>query len=194
MCSIKNNKRISKLLKSTCAQCGSCCTDPIIEVTHHDLRRLVDHLKIPADTLIKLYRVSDFNEVDENDLIELSYGKRKIALRKNQDGTCIFLTKNKTCSAYKARPLSCRTFPIDVLLDEDNDIIDLELSDVIRDKFIRCKRHQGKGASFKDFITLSHKTRDETASYWRKVKRWNRKTERGGKSDFLNFLKLTYRG
>jgi Fe-S-cluster containining protein len=152
---IKSNKRISKLLKIRCSQCGTCCTEPIIEVTHHDLKRLVKHTGKSADKLIKLYTRSDFVEVDESDMISMSYGSRKIALRKKSDGACIFLSDKKQCSAYEGRPMSCRIFPIDVILDEDNNVTDLELSDVIQDKFIKCKHHYGKPVSFKNFILMA---------------------------------------
>jgi Fe-S-cluster containining protein len=175
-------------MKIRCSQCGTCCCDPIIEVTHHDLKRLVKHTGKSADKLIKLYTRSDFVDVDESDMISMSYGSRKIALRKKSDGTCIFLSENKQCSAYEGRPMSCRIFPIDVILDEDNTVCDLELSDVIRDKFIKCRYHYGKPVSFKNFSLMAEQCGKETESYWKKIRQWNRKNEKGGKADLLKFM------
>lgn len=150
---------------------------------------MVEHLGISADKLIKLYAPSDFNDNDsENDWISLSYGKRKIGLRKKRDGTCMFLSNKKQCTAYEARPLSCRVFPIDIILDEENNVIDLDLSDVIRDKFIKCNHYSGKPHSFKSFKLKAIQSRDETESYWKKIKQWNDQPRRGRKNDFLDFL------
>ncbi|MBI4682623.1 MAG: YkgJ family cysteine cluster protein [Nitrospirae bacterium] len=175
-------------MKIRCSQCGECCCDPVIEVTHHDIRRLVKHTGISADRLIRLHAKSDFDSVDDSDLIKFSYGNRKISLRKNKNGACLFLSEDRQCTAYEARPMSCRIFPIDVFLDDENKASDFELSDVIRDKFIKCKYHYGKSSSYKSFRLKAIQSGNETASYWGKIKQWNRRSEKGGKSDFLNFM------
>jgi Fe-S-cluster containining protein len=150
---------------------------------------MVKHLSVSADKLIRLYAPSDFNDDDsDNDWISLSYGKRKIGLRKKRDGTCMFLSEKRQCTAYEARPMSCRVFPIDIVLDEENNIIDLDLSDVIRDKFIKCNHYSGKPQSFNSFRIKAVQSRDETVSYWKKIKQWNDQPEKGGKNDFLAFL------
>jgi Fe-S-cluster containining protein len=159
----------------------------VIEVTHYDLRRLVTHTGISADKLIKLFSPSDFKD-DDDDWIRLSYGKRKIGLRKKPDETCIFLSENRHCTAYEARPMSCRVFPVDIVLDEGNKIIDFEMSDVVRDKFIRCKHYIGKSVPYTTFMRKAIQSQTETAAYWEKIKQWNDKPEKGGKNDFLNFL------
>ncbi len=187
--SIKKSRKLSKLLKLHCAQCGTCCSDPVIELTDSDIKRLVKHTGLPTDRLIKLYAKSDFTVVnDTEDWINLSYGKRQLGLRKKMDGSCLFLSDDKKCSAYEARPMACRVFPIDVYLDEDSKATDFEMSDVIRDKFIKCKQYYGKPNSFSQFRLKADQSGKETASFCRKIKQWNRKAEQGGKDDFLNFL------
>lgn len=104
------------------------------------------------------------------------------------DGSCLFLSDDKKCSAYEARPMACRVFPIDVYLDEDSKATDFEMSDVIRDKFIKCRQYYGKPHSFSQFRIKADQSGKETASFCRKIKQWNRKAEQGGKDDFLNFL------
>jgi len=86
--------------------------------------------------------------------------------------------------------MACRVFPIDVYLDENDKASDFELSDVVRDKFIKCKHYYGKPNSFSEFIKKADQSGKETAAFCRKIKQWNRKTERGGKDEFLNFLGL----
>ncbi|MEN8262485.1 MAG: YkgJ family cysteine cluster protein [Nitrospirota bacterium] len=186
---IRKTNKISDLLKIRCAQCGECCCDPMIELTHHDLRRLVKHTGLPAEKLSAFYSNSILNsDIDDDGWVKLSYGKRKMGLRKKQDGTCMFLSKKRQCKAYEARPISCRVFPIDVILDDDNEIIDLELSDVVLEKFIDCKHYRGKAVSHKKFMLNATLSRDETASYWKKLKRWNDHPETGRKTDFLKFM------
>lgn len=186
---IRKNKKISKMLKMNCAQCGSCCCDPVIELTDSDIKRLVKHTGLPTDRLIRLYAKSDFTTVnDTEDWINLSYGKRQIGLRKKKDGSCLFLSDDRKCEAYEARPMACRVFPIDVYLDEDSKASDFELSDVVRDKFIKCRQYSGKPNSFTQFRLKADQSGKETASFCRKIRQWNRKSEPGGKDDFLDFL------
>ena len=186
---IRKTKKISALLKIQCAQCGQCCCNPMIELTHHDLRRLVKHTGLPADRLATFYSNSILNsDINDDGWVKLSYGKRRMGLRKNQDGTCMFLSKKRQCTAYEARPVSCRVFPIDVILDDDNKIIDLELSDVVREKFIDCKHYRGKTISHKKFMLNATLSRDETASYWKKLNQWNDHPVKGRKNDFLKFI------
>ncbi len=186
---IRKTNKISDLLKIRCAQCGQCCCDPVIEMTHHDLRRLVKHTGLPAEKLSAFYSNSILeSDIDDDGWVKLSYGKRKMGLRKKQDGACMFLSKERQCIAYEARPISCRVFPIDVILDEDNKIIDLELSDVVVEKFIDCKHYRGKAASHKKFMLNANMSQDETASYWKKVEKWNKHPEIGRKTDFLKFM------
>jgi Fe-S-cluster containining protein len=171
-----------------CAQCGTCCCDPVIELTDSDIKRLVKHTGLPADRLIKLYAKSDFTAVnDTEDWINLSYGKRQLGLRKKKDGACLFLSEERQCTAYEARPMACRVFPIDVFL-EDNKVTDFDLSDVVRDKFIKCKQYPGKSNSYESFRLKAEQSGKETASFCRKIRQWNRNAELGGKDDFLKFL------
>lgn len=172
-----------------CAQCGTCCCDPVIELTDSDLRRLVKFTGLPLDSLVKMYAKSDFTVVDDTeDWINLSYGKRQLGLRKKKDGSCLFLSEKRQCSAYEARPMACRIFPIDVFLDEDSKATEFDLSDVVRDKFIKCKQYPGKSNSHKDFSLKAEQSGKETGSFCRKIKQWNKRPERGGKDAFLNFL------
>lgn len=161
----------------------------MIEVTHHDLQRLVKYTGMAADRLVKFYSNSELNsDIDDDGWITLSYGKRKMGLRKKQDGSCMFLSKELRCNAYEARPVSCRIFPVDVVLDDDNNIIDLELSDVIRERFIKCKYSYGRAASHKKFLLAAHQSRDETESYWKKLDQWNNIRKKGRKDNFLRFI------
>ena len=163
----------------------------MIELTHHDLHRLLEHTGMPADRLVTLYSNTELNDdMDDDGWIKLSYGKRKMGLRKKRDGTCMFLSHKHQCDAYEARPIACRLFPIDVVLDDDNAIIDLELSDVVVEKFVNCKHFYGKTGSNSRLLNSASQSRDETESYWKKLIQWNELPAKGRKGDFLDFIRL----
>ncbi len=145
---------------------------------------------MPADKLIKLYDSSELNPGEDRDWIYLSYGRRKMGLRKKRNGECLFLSADKQCTAYEARPISCRVFPVDVMLDEDNEFVDMELSDIIKQKFVKCKRKNGKPSKLSQFRLMAEQAQCETVSYWETIKNWNDLQETGAKSDFLKFLEL----
>ncbi len=185
---MKINKRISKLLKQECGQCSSCCRDIQVDITDRDLKRLVMLTGISADKLVRLYgHNKDDNDV-EGDWINLSYGKRAIVLNKKRNGDCIFLGSNNGCIAYKARPMTCRIFPICVVYDEDHDIVNLEKSEVITDKTITCKCSPGTGQTYNNFMSTAKKARVEHAAFIKKIDRWNARNNKGNKNDFLQFL------
>ncbi len=102
----------------------------------------------------------------------------------------MFLSGQLQCTAYEARPIACRLFPIDVVLDDDNAIIDLELSDVVREKFIKCRHFYGKNGSNSRLLHSASQSRDETDSYWKKLIQWNKLPAKGRKGDFLDFIRL----
>ena len=163
----------------------------MIELTHHDLHRLLEQTGMPADRLVTLYSNTELNDdMDDDGWIKLSYGKRKMGLRKKRDGTCMFLSHKHQCDAYEARPIACRLFPIDVVLGDDNAIIDLELSDVVVEKFVNCKHFYGKTGSHSRLLNSASQSRNETDSYWKKLIRWNKLPAKGRKGDFLDFIRL----
>jgi Fe-S-cluster containining protein len=185
---MKKNKRISKLLKLDCGQCNSCCRDIQVDVTDADVKRLVKHTGISADRLVRLYgHNKDENDI-EGDWIKLSYGKRAIVLNKKRNGDCMFLGKENGCIAYKARPMTCRIFPVCVVYDEEHEIVNLEKSEVITDKTISCKCSPGRGQTYKNIMSTAKRARVEHAAFIRKVDQWNDLDKKGNRYDFLRFL------
>ena len=185
---MKNNKRISKLLKLDCGQCSSCCRDIQVDVTDSDVKRLVKHTGISADRLVRLYgHNKDENDI-EGDWIKLTYGKRAIVLNKKRNGDCMFLGKENGCIAYKARPMTCRIFPVCVVYDEEHDIVNLEKSEVITDKTITCKCSPGRGQTYENIMSTAKRARVEHAAFIRKVDQWNNLDTKGNRNDFLKFL------
>ncbi len=187
---MKKTKKILKLLKSECGQCSSCCRNIIVDVTSPDIERLLKHTRLPADKLVRLYSSSDIDSREENDWIKLSYGKRSIGLNKKRNGDCIFLSNDKMCMVYDARPMTCRIFPLTRILDEKDYMVNLEISDVITDKTIKCKRSKGNSRSYKSFMATAELARKEYAVFKQHLSEWNSLPDKGMKNDFLDFLRL----
>ena len=185
---MKINNRISKLLNLECGQCSSCCRDIQVDITDSDLKRLVKYTGISADKLVRLYGHNKDDIDIEGDWINLSYGKRAIVLNKRRNNDCIFLGKNNGCIAYKARPMTCRIFPVCVVYDEDHVIVNLEKSEVITDKTINCKCSPGRGQTYNKFMSTAKQARVEHAAFIKKVDKWNGISDKGNKNDFLKFL------
>lgn len=190
--SIRPVRKISKLMKVQCTQCGACCRKPVVEVTHHDVCRLSKFTSIPPARIVKFYRPNEIEEDDEDrsEWIKLSYGMRFMGLRK-RDGRCIFLSMDKQCTVYPVRPLTCRIFPLSVVIDDEKGCVDgLDLSDIVIDRFIRCKHTYGEKRSLQEFIREAAQARRETKSFSQKIKKWNSLPQRGNVSTFLRFLGL----
>ncbi|UCH45509.1 MAG: YkgJ family cysteine cluster protein [Nitrospiraceae bacterium] len=187
---MKETKKIIKLMKSECGQCTACCRELFLEVTDADILRLAEHTGIPADKLVKLYSRADIDCDEESDWVSLSYGKRALGLNKRRNGDCIFLSSSNTCSAYEARPMTCRIFPLSVVYDDDDEIADVEISDVILDKSVPCKHRCARGTSFRTFMTRAKKAQRENDRYIEKIDSWNTRKTKGNKNDFLAFLGL----
>ena len=185
---MKINNRISQLLKRECGQCSSCCRDIQVDITDTDLKRLVKQTGITADRLVRLYGHNKDDKDAEGDWIHLSYGKRALVLNKKRNGDCIFLGMNNGCIAYKARPMTCRIFPICVVYDEDHDIVNLEKSEVIADKTIQCKCSPGRGQTYDNFMSTAKKARVEHAAFIKKIDQWNSLDKKGNKNDLLRYL------
>jgi len=178
-------------MRVQCTQCGACCRKPVVEVTHYDVHRLSKFTNIPPRRIVKFYRPDEIEEDDEDrsEWIRLSYGMRFMGLRK-RDGRCIFLSKERKCTVYPVRPLTCRIFPLSVVIDENNHINGVDLSDIVIDKFIKCKHGYGKERPLQEFVREAAQARRETKSFSQKIKKWNTLPHRGNASAFLRFLGL----
>ncbi len=183
---MKRKQKFKNILKATCARCGNCCIEPVPPVTDKDMARLIKATGLPADRIVRMYSSSEIAwESEREGWIRLSYGKRVIGLRRRND-RCLLLTRDLCCSVYQARPMTCRTFPYEVELDQSGNITELDLN-----TGIKCGQKQGKGVDSRWLQRTARQEQAEDEAYYRKVERWNRQKERGGKLDFLRFLGLS---
>jgi uncharacterized protein len=108
--------------KFECNRCGTCCTDnkTIVNITITDLNRLKNGLNLNIDELLEITSFYVLQEMHSSVALEkmvippimTEKAKSFIALRKNEEGCCIFYDKKKKkCRIYSIRPCFCRTFP-----------------------------------------------------------------------------------
>lgn len=178
-------KKISKLLAVECAQCSTCCRVPVALATHHDINRLIKATGLEAGKIVSLYANVDADD-DDRFLIRTSYGKRTMGLRKAK-GRCIFLSDDQTCSVYDSRPMSCRMFPLQVTLEEDNSLHDLNVQDSAHDDF-KCRYQFGRRRLLKEIHQIAVSDFLEQDSYLKKVEEWNARFHKGKKQELLEFL------
>ncbi len=119
--------------KFECNRCGTCCTDnkTIVNLTITDLNRLKNGLNLDIDELLEITSFYVLKEMQSSEALEqmvippitTEKGKSFIALRKNEDGNCIFYNQEKKkCRIYSIRPCFCRTFPFSFNLNEDEKV------------------------------------------------------------------------
>ncbi len=177
---------IPKYPKVKCARCGDCCTIPEVPVTHKDVARLVKHTGLSASALVRFCPFSEM-DYDENSglWIKFKSTRRAMVLRKRGE-RCIFQTPEKACSAYEARPQTCRTFPYSVEF-EGKKIDEIRLNEVMKCNAVKC----GKGCIDIDTVIANIKKENrEDSEYHKLVKRWNLSNNAGGVKDFLKFAGL----
>ena len=80
--------------------CGKCCDQPggVVFLARHDAERLAKHHEM---------EVQDWLDRD----CTRSQNGRYVLRSREQDGICIYLNDDKSCSVYKAKPDQCSAFP-----------------------------------------------------------------------------------
>ncbi|MFX1265092.1 MAG: YkgJ family cysteine cluster protein [Promethearchaeota archaeon] len=102
-----------------CTKCGACCSqqDIIITLTGRDIARMSFSLGLSVyETLraIDFYLVPSGQEIPEGlkeiPTVNTQRGPAWVALKKMDDGECIFL-KDSLCMIHSVRPSVCVAFP-----------------------------------------------------------------------------------
>jgi Fe-S-cluster containining protein len=168
-----------------CGRCGVCCTEPIVPVTDSDVLRLCTALKKPAEQIVRFWSMKEMEYDPEAELwIKFPQGKRAMGLRKRY-ARCMFLTEDKCCSVYLHRPMTCRTFPYAIDLDE-NDVPET----VKLNKIVSCSCKRKKRSDLREIIDNVRTELNQDDLYFDKVIDWNKKKSPGGTKEFLKYLGL----
>jgi len=115
----KKNTEETKLPRFECTKCGACCRDEflLVTVTGSDIVRIAAVLGLSPNEMLKVldfYVVSDGAPtpigLDKFPSVATEGGLSFIALKKMENGECIFLKEN-LCMIHPVRPAVCRSFP-----------------------------------------------------------------------------------
>ncbi|MFW9975744.1 MAG: YkgJ family cysteine cluster protein [Candidatus Thorarchaeota archaeon] len=105
-------------IRFECTRCGACCREDslLVTVTGRDICQLSIGLNLRASEVI---RALDFYLVESNEspeglrdvpAVNTEQGPAYIALRKLENGDCVFL-KDNLCMIHVIRPMVCMSFP-----------------------------------------------------------------------------------
>ena len=80
--------------------CGKCCDQPdgVVFLAPHDAKRLAEHHQM------------DVQEWLDRDCSRSRNG-RYVLRSRTEDGVCIYLNDDKSCSVYEVKPDQCSAFP-----------------------------------------------------------------------------------
>ena len=91
-----------------CNQCGDCCREMRIPLSHEDLLRIAaTRPQEPLEDWLYVYPVEDTHP----DGVRLN-GQMGLLLLRQRDGACVFLRDN-ACGIYGVRPRVCRIWPLE---------------------------------------------------------------------------------
>lgn len=165
-----------------CTGCGNCCKDGIPIVAEYDIRRIMKATGLPADKIAAFFAYDDLDfPKDAPDWIKTENGDRIMGLKRKR-GQCVFLKKNR-CSIYKARPDTCRLYPYDWELDEDDRICKLKFL-----KGIECNCAYDATVDLEKLSVIARLETDRFDDYEEKVRAWNRQRKMRKEREFLEFI------
>ncbi len=183
-----------RLLGFRCTRCGNCCRDVRVPLTGADLARLAESTCRKPGDLVEWLSPTEIDLTGEPEtLVLLDRGFRWLALRQ-EAGACLFLDGDDRCSAYDARPIPCRTYPLVASFGRRGGVRRLRLlrgseCDFARDGHV-------------DATALRENTRrqdEELADFARAIASWNRIQKHRGRlslellkgDDFVAWLSKT---
>jgi len=181
-----------KFLKFRCTDCGNCCTDTIVPVTHLDVKRLILGTGLKAGQIVEFYKSSEF--ADEGEGLQfpvLDIGPRVMGLKKRFDEgekreACKFYLDQR-CTVYEHRPVTCRVWPFSLSFDETGKrLTRMAINDALPCPFELDGSNDPKQLA-ENWNWDDHQDEEWEAS----VKRWNETSPGGDTAAFLKFLCLS---
>jgi Fe-S-cluster containining protein len=153
-----------------------------------DAARLIRHTGLPAGAIVRFCPSSEMAyDADSGLWIKFKSGRRAMVLRKRR-GRCVFQTPERSCSAYAARPQTCRTFPYSITID-GGAVTEIALNTVMKCNAVKCQNSKG-AIDIDAAIANVRKENREDSEYHKLVKRWNMSYCGGAVKDFLKFVGL----
>jgi Fe-S-cluster containining protein len=183
----KRKKTQASCDDGACTNHAVCCKDTIVPITDTDVKRLMKVTGLPADEIIRLYSPSDLQYDTDHTWIRMGYGKRIIGLKK-KGNRCKFLNDHDLCTVYDARPITCRTYPYMVLLDQDGTLNELELN-----SDVDCCGRLGSHWTKKRLLKDARQEDAEDDAYIDRLRAYEKRVRKGknrGKQGLLKFLGL----
>lgn len=178
-------KKWEKFLNFRCTCCGNCCREPIVLITDADIRRIQELTGQASSEIAAFYPPSEIEWGLENPgWIKLADGLHIMGLIRKKDG-CQYLGEDDLCMIYENRPVTCRRYPFDVELVEDDGLSLLGVNDSVE-----CPYELDGHYEKKDIENLVAWEEEEEQPYFKLVEAWNRKKRRGNEDKFLAHLKL----
>ena len=178
-------------LKIECANCAACCCSAIPVVTDKDVERIVKATGKKPLSFVKMYSQREISiSNDDQGLVKISRGMRIMGLKQKQ-GRCIFLSKDNKCTIYPARPMTCRTYPMDIKIGRKDRIKEIGFQGKISYKGKTCAAVARIADNGKSLIKDTRKENRHDRAYWAKCDRWNQAPKQGRKFEkFMEFLGL----
>jgi Fe-S-cluster containining protein len=159
-----------------CIKCGACCKnrDLLVTLTGRDLVKIAITLGLNAEEMLRaidFYVQAEGNSIPEGlkhiPQISTEAGLATIALKKNDDGDCIFL-KDDLCMIHEIRPGACASFPF--VFTRDSAGINWGLSAM---KEICPGLGEGPDVKESDLLEIAAGVLEELEIYREFTKDWN---------------------
>ena len=189
-----------------CQRCGECCSLFCIPCTDQDIKRILNHLKLPLEVACDYVELVE----PEDDILESyedvpkviteEYDSQNIVLvlkSGDDEKYCCFYKKNE-CTIYPVRPLVCRFFPIVYEYEENNELKLIKdpkkITFSLYEEGDYCKGiGRGNKVNFDNFRELTVQTIKEDKEYLDLVNIWNLKViferiENWSEKDFIEFI------
>lgn len=181
----------SDLIRFECQLCGACCRDAglLITLTKNDLIRISFALGFGVSEML---RAVDFHVLEPHvkappglrdfPMIATEQGLAYLALKKQDNGECVFLEANK-CMIHPIRPGVCQAFPF--VFRKDN--ADLFWGFTAK-KEICPGIGLGEPLPVEDLQAMAKAILDEQSSFRDFVAEWNRRESHATASGFIRAI------
>jgi Fe-S-cluster containining protein len=156
----------------TCNQCGECCREMDVPLSHRDLLQLA--AAMPDSPPTHYVRLRPSHQLHpEALLLEGNYHLLFLQRKTTQD-ECAFLSSEGSCLNYEARPRACRSFPFQYTRSHYLQIIP-EI-DFLYQNF--CSKDPVSRQALREAGAHLVKADREFAEYQALIQRWNRTVAR----------------